>query len=64
MGLQMASAYVGITVMPFLFGKFASHIGYSSLLWFISVVLLLKMYLNYEFNRKVLASKKVAVTVQ
>ena len=57
MGLQMASAYVGITLMPLLFGKLASYVGYSSLPGFLGVVLLAKVYLTYALNRKVSTSK-------
>jgi len=51
MGMQMASAYVGITLMPLLFGRLASAYGsYVLLLWFIGVVLALKIYMNYKLN--------------
>lgn len=57
MGVQMASAYIGITLIPFLFGKLASYFGYSSLLWFIGVILAIKIYMTYDLNRKVLIRK-------
>ncbi len=62
MGMQMASAYVGITLMPFLFGKLASCFSYSSLIWFIAVVLFLKIFLNYGVNQKVAMRKKLLST--
>lgn len=57
MGVQMASAYIGITVMPLLFGAFASHFGYSTLLAFIGAVLAIKIFMTYDLNRKVIARK-------
>lgn len=53
MGMQMASAYVGITIMPLFFGKLASYVGYLSLIWFIGVVLILKIYMHLDLNRRV-----------
>ncbi|GAA4800107.1 MFS transporter [Olivibacter ginsenosidimutans] len=53
MGMQMASAYIGITLIPLLFGKLASSLGYSSLLWFIGLILAIKIYMTYDLNRKV-----------
>jgi fucose permease len=57
MGIQMASAYIGITLMPFLFGQLASFAGYSSFIWFIGVVLVIKIFANRVLNAKV-ANKK------
>lgn len=57
MGMQMASAYIGITLMPLLFGNLASYVSYSSLLWFIGIILAIKIYMTYDLNRKVLAGK-------
>lgn len=53
MGMQMASAYVGITLMPFLFGKIATFTGYSFLLGFLGIFLLLIFVLNGQMNRNV-----------
>jgi fucose permease len=53
MGMQMASAYVGITLMPFLFGKIATITGYSFLLGFLGIFLLLIFVMNEQMNRKV-----------
>nr|MBI1232486.1 MFS transporter [Cytophagales bacterium] len=58
-GMQMASAYIGITIMPLLFGKMASLIGYSSLSWFIAVVLLLKIYITSNLFKRVSLDKGV-----
>lgn len=53
MGIQMASAYIGITLMPLLFGKLASYLGYSFLLVFIAVLLALQIGMTYLLNRQV-----------
>lgn len=57
MGLQMASAYIGVTLMPFIFGKVASYIGYASLIWFIGSILFIKIYANYNLNKKIVIQK-------
>jgi fucose permease len=53
MGMQMASAYVGITVMPFLFGKIANFTGHSFLLGFLGIFLVLIFAMTRGMNRKV-----------
>ena len=53
MGMQMASAYVGITLMPFLFGKMASFTGYGFLLGFLGIFLMLIFAMTTVMNRKV-----------
>lgn len=53
MGMQMASAYIGITLMPFLFGKIASFTGYGFLLGFLGLVLLLIFFMTIQMNRHV-----------
>jgi fucose permease len=61
MGMQMASAYVGITLMPFLFGKITTLTGYSSLVFFLGIFLLLMTFLTKALNLKIsekLPSKK------
>lgn len=57
MGMQMASAYVGITLMPFLFGKLASFTGYGFLLGFLAIFLLLIFGMTSLMNRKVRMGK-------
>lgn len=54
MGLQMACAYIGILIMPYLFGGIASVFSYSALLWFIGFVLAVQVVMTYDLNRKVL----------
>lgn len=58
MGMQMASAYVGITLMPFIYGKLASFIGFSSLIFFLVIVLAIQIYLNNDLNKRVLNNKR------
>ena len=53
MGIQMASAYVGITLMPFLFGKIAFFTGYGFLLGFLGIFLLLIFLLTHSMNKRV-----------
>lgn len=61
MGMQMASAYIGITLMPLFFGKLASYTGYSSLIWFLGIVLFIKIYINLDLNRRVLTGKTTTI---
>ena len=63
MGLQMASAYIGITLMPLIFGKLASYIGYSSLIWFLGIVLFIKFYMNLDLNKRVLARRPTTTAI-
>lgn len=53
MGMQMASAYVGMTIMPFLFGKISTFAGYSSLLLFLGFFLVVMFVLTRGLNQKV-----------
>jgi len=57
MGMQMASAYVGITIMPLLFGKLASYVGYMSLIWFMGIILLVKIILHLDLIKRVTKNK-------
>lgn len=57
MGVQMASAYVGITLMPFVFGKMAFFTGYGFLLGFLGIFLLLIFTMTKEMNKKVTKGK-------
>lgn len=52
MGLQMASAYVGITLMPFVFGEISTITGYSFLLPFLGIFLFVMFFLTRILNRK------------
>lgn len=53
MGLQMASAYVGITLMPFLFGEIATFTGQSFLLTFLGMFLVLMVGMTWNLNQKI-----------
>ncbi|WP_026966954.1 MFS transporter [Algoriphagus terrigena] len=53
MGMQMASAYVGITLMPFLFGKISNFTGHGFLLAFLGIFLVLILLLTRGMNKKV-----------
>lgn len=53
MGMQMASAYVGITLVPFLFGKLAILTGQGFLLGFLGIFLGLMFLLTKWMNGKV-----------
>lgn len=46
MGMQMASAYIGITLMPFLFGKISTVTGYLFLLPFLAIFLFVMIFLT------------------
>jgi fucose permease len=52
MGIQMASAYIGSTLMPSLFGKIASYTGFGILPFFIGLLLVIKIIMTEMVNRK------------
>ena len=56
MGMQMASAYVGITLMPFLFGKLAYFTGHGFLLGFLGICLAAIFLMTRLMNQKVAQS--------
>ena len=51
-GVQMASAYVGICCMPPLFGLLANRIGTFLLPWYTGAILLLMILMCEKLNRK------------
>jgi fucose permease len=53
MGIQMASAYIGTTLMPPIFGRLASHIGFNIFPIFIGIILILKIIMIETLNRKI-----------
>jgi fucose permease len=57
-GIQMATAYIGITVMPPIFGWVASHSAFTIFPVFIGVLLLLKIGMSETAYKKVDAEKK------
>lgn len=51
-GVQMASAYIGICCMPPLFGVIANHIGAHLLPWYLGGLLVLMVFMSEVLNRK------------
>jgi fucose permease len=53
MGIQMASAYIGTTLMPILFGWLASHLSFTIFPIFIGIMLVIKIFMVEVANRKI-----------
>jgi len=53
MGIQMASAYIGTTFMPPLFGKITSFFGFNVFPLFLGVILILNIIMVEILNKKV-----------
>jgi fucose permease len=53
MGIQMASAYIGTTLMPPIFGRLASNIGFNIFPIFIGIILIIKIIMVEILNRKI-----------
>ena len=51
-GVQMASAYVGVCAMPPLFGLIANHIGAALLPWYLGSILIIMFAMCERINRK------------
>ena len=51
-GVQMASAYIGICCMPPLFGILANHIGVYLLPWYVAALLALMAFMCERLERK------------
>ena len=51
-GIQMASAYIGITIMPPIFGCLASYTSFNILPAFIGIILVIKIIMTETLNRK------------
>ena len=51
-GVQMASAYIGICCMPPLFGLLANHIGVFLLPWYTGGILLLMTFMSEGLNKE------------
>ena len=51
-GVQMASAYIGVCCMPPLFGLLANHIGVWLLPWYTGAILVLMVYMCERLNQK------------
>ncbi len=59
-GIQMASAYVGTTLMPPLFGRIAAFSGFAVFPAAIAVLLVIKFLLCETANRNIAAAKAAA----
>ena len=53
MGIQMASAYIGTTLMPLIFGRIASYTGFNIFPVFIGIILIVKIIMIETLNRKI-----------
>jgi fucose permease len=53
MGIQMASAYIGTTLMPPVFGRLASYISFNIFPLFIGVILIIKIMMVEKVYREV-----------
>ena len=51
-GVQMASAYTGILVMPPLFGLIANHISVALMPWYLALILVVMALMCEALNRK------------
>jgi fucose permease len=56
MGIQMASAYIGTTLMPPLFGRLAAYTSFNILPLFIGIILVIKIIMVETLHRKTAAS--------
>ena len=52
-GIQMASAYIGTTLMPPIFGRLASYMSFSIFPVFIGIILIIKIIMVEVLNRKI-----------
>jgi fucose permease len=52
-GIQMASAYIGITLMPPIFGRIASQTSFNMFPIFIGIILTLKIIMVEALNKKI-----------
>jgi fucose permease len=57
MGIQMASAYIGTTLMPPVFGRLASHTGFTVFPVFIGIILIIEIIMIEIGNRKIDSKK-------
>jgi fucose permease len=53
MGIQMGSAYIGITLMPPIFGWLASYMSFNIFPIFIGIILVMKIIMIETLNRKI-----------
>jgi len=53
MGIQMGSAYIGMTIMPPIFGRLAAHLSFAIFPVFIAIILVIKIFMIEILNRKI-----------
>jgi fucose permease len=53
MGIQMASAYIGTTLMPLIFGQIASYTSFNIFPIFIGMILIIKIIMVETLNKKI-----------
>ena len=58
-GIQMASAYVGATLMPPIFGIIAQHIGVVYYPWYLLIFLCLMAFMLERMNRIILQKESI-----
>jgi fucose permease len=58
MGIQTASAYIGATFVPPLFGRVAAHIGFGIFPFFLGIILIINIIMVEILNKKTLARRK------
>ncbi|MDR1231456.1 MAG: MFS transporter [Spirochaetaceae bacterium] len=58
MGIQMACAYIGTTLMPPIFGRLASYMSFSILPLFLGIILIIKIVMVETLYRKTAPNNK------
>jgi fucose permease len=58
MGIQMASAYIGTTFVPPLFGRVAAHIGFGLFPFFLGIILVINIIMVEILNKKIFKRRK------
>jgi fucose permease len=53
MGIQMASAYIGTTLMPPLFGRIAAHVNFALFPFYIGILLIIKIIMVETVHIKI-----------
>lgn len=60
-GMQMSSAYIGVTIMPPLFGRLAGYLNFSIFPIFIGILLIIKIVITETGYRKIDIQKNKTV---
>ncbi|NLD95420.1 MAG: MFS transporter [Fibrobacter sp.] len=58
-GMQMSSAYIGITIMPLFFGRLAGYLDFSIFPLFLGFVLIIMIVITEMGNRSIDVQKKI-----